>query len=77
MQQLVNFNFSIVGVVATSSGVNVEVDAWSRMAMKVSASTQASVIKEDQEMVTLSFALKEVLIFPKHDVKSMAQRVAS
>jgi hypothetical protein len=47
------------------------------MAMKVSTSTQASVIKEDQEMVTLSFALKEVLIFPKHDVKSMAQRVAS
>jgi hypothetical protein len=28
-------------------------------------------------MVTFSFALKKILIFPKHDVKSMAQRVAS
>jgi hypothetical protein len=28
-------------------------------------------------MVTFSFALKKVSIFPKHDVKSMAQHVAS
>ncbi len=47
------------------------------MAMEVSTSTQASVEEEDWGMVTFSFALKKVSIFPKHDVKSMVQCVAS
>ncbi len=78
MQQCVNFNFAVVGkhkVVAIGSGV-VEVDVQSKMVMEVLASTQVSVKEHDRGMITFFSTLKAVLIFPKHDVKSMAQCVA-
>jgi hypothetical protein len=45
--------------------------------MEVLASTQVSVKKEDQRMFIFSSALNKISISPKHDIKSMAQCVAS